>query len=128
MADDTLCEDERPETIFHILVVACWVWQSGVQRWRREYAGRALDGTFIATSRGHAEMYPKADYHRAEKDCYLASKALYNPSATPWKIVRVKVTVKRKMRSGLPKEGDFAGLPGLLTLHEYAAANGYKPV
>lgn len=128
MADDNLCEDERPETIFHILVVACWVWQSGVQRWRREYAGYAMDGSLIATSRGHAEMYPKADYDRAEKLCFLASKALYSASATPWKVVRVKVTVRRKMRTAPPKDGDFAPLPGLLSLQEYAAMHGYKPV
>jgi hypothetical protein len=119
-------DGENPETTFHRLLIVRDVWLPGVQRWAKEYVGRKLNGELFDTVRRFASEFSATNDgpSKAESERKLAELYLHHSRATPWRIIRVKVHVKRKIRQGQPQEGDFASSPGLLSLQEWTGAVG----
>ena len=125
-----LPDHESPETTFHRLLIVRDVWLPGVQRWGKEYVGRKMNGELFDTVRRFATEYKaQHDEPKAESERKLAELYLHHSRATPWRIIRVKVHVKRKIKQGQPKDGDFAPNPGLMSFQEWTGAvRGSKKV
>ncbi len=122
---DRLTDAESPETSFHRLLIVRDVWHPGVQRWAKEYVGRNMPGELLATDRRFATEFRWDDRPRAEREMHLAEAYLHSSHGTPWRIIRAKVTVHRRLRQGLPKDEDFARSPGLLNIQQWVGAVGH---
>lgn len=129
MPDESQCpEHERAETTFYRLLIVRDIWLPGVQRWGREYVGRKLDGELYDAPRCYALEFWESNGgpEKADSERRLAEMYLHHPLATRWRVIRVKVRVRRRLRDGYPKEMDFAPSPGLMSLPQWAGALGDK--
>ncbi len=121
-------DNECSETTFYRLVIVRDVWFPGVQRWAKEYVGRNMPGELTATDRRFASDFKATNDgpSKAESERKLAVLYLHHSRATPWRIIRVKVTVRRKIKQGQPQESDFAPSPGLMSFQEWTGSVGVR--
>ena len=125
--DPHYVDGELPETVFNRLLIVRDVWHAAEQRWEKVYVGRNMHGQLFDTDRRYASEFRWDEQHRAEKEMALATKFLVDERATPWRIIHVKVTVRRKIKQGQPKPEDFAPLPPpAMDLQEWADVLGTK--
>jgi hypothetical protein len=124
-----MTDAESPETSFYRLLIVRDVWLPGVQRWGKEYVGRKMNGEIFDTARRFASEFSALNNgpSEAESERRLAELYLHHSRATPWRIIRAKVTVHRRIRQGPPKEGDFSRRPDPMNIQQWASAVVKKP-